>query len=145
MLAYEPSELFVTALAERRSPNSRRCSRRRARCWRSSRRTSATGRRSAAALPPAWQARDAPPRDPHGAIRDFVLGASLLDGRGRLLTFGGTVIKNVAGYDAARMLAGSLGILGVVTEASIKVLPRPAAEATLRFELGEEEALATTQ
>jgi glycolate oxidase FAD binding subunit len=78
----------------------------------------------------------------HGGVRDFVLGARLLDGRGRQLRFGGTVMKNVAGYDVARALAGSLGILGVITEVSLKVLPRPAAERTVRFERCEADALA---
>jgi glycolate oxidase FAD binding subunit len=66
----------------------------------------------------------------------------LLDGRGQVLSFGGTVMKNVAGYDVARMLAGSLGILGVIVEVSVKVLPVPAAETTLDFEMDETEALA---
>lgn len=78
----------------------------------------------------------------YGSVRDFVLGARLLDGRGRLLSFGGTVIKNVAGYDAARVLAGSLGILGVILEVSLKVVPKPAAETTLAFEMDEAAALA---
>jgi glycolate oxidase FAD binding subunit len=77
----------------------------------------------------------------HGGVRDFVLGAKLVDGRGRRLAFGGTVMKNVAGFDVARVLAGSLGILGVITEVSLKVLPRPAAETTLRFECDASEAL----
>jgi glycolate oxidase FAD binding subunit len=76
-----------------------------------------------------------------GGLRDFILGASLIDGRGNLLRFGGTVMKNVAGYDMARALAGSLGILGVLVDASIKVLPRPAAERTLRLALEHEHAL----
>jgi len=67
-----------------------------------------------------------------GSVRDFVLGARLLDGRGRLLAFGGTVMKNVAGYDVARALAGSLGILGVITEVTIKLLPRPVQESPRR-------------
>ncbi len=78
----------------------------------------------------------------YGGVRDFVLGAKLIDGRGNLLTFGGTVMKNVAGYDVARALAGSLGILGLIVEVSIKVLPRPAVEETLAFELDEAQALA---
>ena len=76
-----------------------------------------------------------------GGVRDFVLGATLLDGRGNLLRFGGTVMKNVAGYDVARLLPGSLGTLGVIAELSLKVLPRPPAEATLRFAMSQEEAL----
>jgi len=76
-----------------------------------------------------------------GALRDHVLGAKLLDGRGNLLSFGGTVIKNVAGYDVARLLAGSLGILGVLVEVSLKVVPRPTAEITLAIECDEVAAL----
>lgn len=76
-----------------------------------------------------------------GAVRDSVLGARLLDGRGRLLCFGGRVMKNVAGYDVSRLLAGSLGILGVILEVSLKVTPQPAAEQTLCFAYGEMEVL----
>jgi len=76
-----------------------------------------------------------------GSLRDHVLGAQLLDGRGRVLRFGGTVIKNVAGYDVSRLLAGSLGMLGVLLEVTLKVLPAPQAEITLRFECGERQAL----
>lgn len=75
------------------------------------------------------------------AVRDTVLGARLIDGRGRLLRFGGNVIKNVAGYDVSRVLAGSLGILGVVVELSLKVVPRARSEATLRFACDEAAAL----
>lgn len=78
----------------------------------------------------------------YGGVRDFVLGATLLDGRGQLLRFGGTVMKNVAGYDVARALAGSLGVLGVITAVSLKVLPRPTAEISLRFAAAEPGALA---
>lgn len=77
----------------------------------------------------------------HGGVRDFVLGARLVDGSGRLLRFGGTVMKNVAGYDVSRALAGSLGILGLIVEVSLKVLPRPAVEASLRLEMDLEAAL----
>ena len=77
----------------------------------------------------------------YGSLRDFVLGARLLDGHGRLLRFGGTVMKNVAGYDVSRVLAGSLGVLGLIVDVSIKVLPRPRAEATLQFECDEPTAL----
>jgi len=82
-----------------------------------------------------------PRRANSGALRDFVLGAELLDGKGDLLRFGGQVMKNVAGYDVSRLLAGSLGTLGLITEASVKVLPRPFAETTLRFEIGEIDAI----
>lgn len=83
-----------------------------------------------------------PRRAQVGAARDFVLGAHLLDGQGQLLRFGGQVMKNVAGFDVARLLCGSLGILGVLTQVSVKVLPRPAAEATLCLEMNTEGALA---
>ena len=84
------------------------------------------------------------PRRAHGgALRDFVLGATLLDGRGELLRFGGRVMKNVAGYDVARLLAGSLGTLGLLLEISVKVLPRAVSETTLRFELAETDAIRT--
>ncbi|MGV7208529.1 glycolate oxidase subunit GlcE [Oxalobacteraceae bacterium A2-2] len=82
-----------------------------------------------------------PRRASAGAVRDFVLGAVLMDGRGEALRFGGQVMKNVAGYDVARLLAGSLGTLGLILEVSLKVLPMPVRETTLRFELGEIEAL----
>jgi glycolate oxidase FAD binding subunit len=74
-----------------------------------------------------------PRRAACGGVRDFVLGAKLLDGQGRVLSFGGTVMKNVAGYDVGRALAGSLGILGVIVEVSLKVLPTPLTETTLCF------------
>ena len=75
-----------------------------------------------------------PRRASAGAARDFVLGASLLNARGELLHFGGQVMKNVAGFDVSRLLCGSLGILGLITQVSLKVLPRPRAEVTLQFE-----------
>ena len=82
-----------------------------------------------------------PRRMAAGAARDFVLGAKLLDGAGQLKAFGGQVMKNVAGYDVSRLLCGSLGILGLVTEVSLKVLPRPPAEATLEMTLAEADAI----
>ncbi len=84
------------------------------------------------------------PRRPYaGSARDFVLGTRIVNGKGEDLSFGGRVIKNVAGYDVSRLMTGALGTLGVITEISFKVLPRPALESTLAFEMGEEEA--TTQ
>lgn len=83
-----------------------------------------------------------PRRVAAGALRDFVLGAVLLDGRARVLRFGGEVMKNVAGYDVARLLAGSLGTLGVLLEVSLKVLPRPVEELSLRLELTQDAAIA---
>jgi len=71
----------------------------------------------------------------YGGVRDFILGARLIDGRGELLRFGGTVMKNVAGYDVSRLLAGSMGTLGVIVDVSLKVLPRPITHHTLTFEM----------
>lgn len=76
-----------------------------------------------------------------GALRDFVLGVKIIDGRGDFLAFGGQVMKNVAGYDVSRLIAGSLGTLGLLCEVSLKVLPMPAAERTLRLELGVADAI----
>lgn len=82
-----------------------------------------------------------PSRVAAGGVRDFMLGATLLNGRAEVLSFGGQVMKNVAGYDVARLLAGSMGVLGVVLEASLKVLPVAPATTTLRFDLDERTAL----
>jgi glycolate oxidase FAD binding subunit len=82
-----------------------------------------------------------PRRQAVGALRDFVLGAVLMDGKGEVLHFGGQVMKNVAGYDVSRLLAGSMGTLGLILEASLKVLPRPFAETSLRLELNQAEAI----
>ncbi|HJU71790.1 MAG TPA: glycolate oxidase subunit GlcE [Paucimonas sp.] len=82
-----------------------------------------------------------PRRQAVGALRDFVLGAVLMDGKGEVLRFGGQVMKNVAGYDVSRLLAGSLGTLGLILEASLKVLPKPYAETTLRLVMNEEKAI----
>jgi glycolate oxidase FAD binding subunit len=82
------------------------------------------------------------PRRPHGgAVRDHMLGVRMLDGRGDDLSFGGRVMKNVAGFDVSRLIAGSLGTLGIILEASIKCMPLPRAEATLAFELPADDAL----
>jgi glycolate oxidase FAD binding subunit len=78
----------------------------------------------------------------YGAVRDYVLGCSLMDGRGEALRFGGQVMKNVAGYDVSRLAVGSLGTLGAILDVSLKVLPLPVARATLQFDLDEQEALA---
>ncbi|WP_428827140.1 glycolate oxidase subunit GlcE [Azonexus sp. IMCC34842] len=83
-----------------------------------------------------------PRRQQAGAVRDFVLGVKLIDGTGQVLDFGGQVMKNVAGYDVSRLLAGSLGTLGVLAEVTLKVLPKPVAEQALLFEMNEREALA---
>ncbi len=82
-----------------------------------------------------------PARASVGAVRDYVLGATLVNGRAEVLTFGGQVMKNVAGYDVSRVLAGSLGTLGVIAEVSLKVLPVAPAEATLAFACSQADAL----
>ena len=82
-----------------------------------------------------------PARAAVGSVRDYLLGATLLNGRGEVLSFGGQVMKNVAGYDVSRLLAGSLGVLGVILEVSLKVLPVAPATATLRFQMDEATAL----
>jgi glycolate oxidase FAD binding subunit len=82
-----------------------------------------------------------PARGTAGAVRDYMLGVKLINGKAEQLTFGGQVMKNVAGYDVSRLMAGALGTLGVLLEVSIKVLPVPLAEATLLFELNQADAL----
>jgi FAD/FMN-containing dehydrogenase len=84
-----------------------------------------------------------PARASVGSVRDHVLGVTLLNGRGEILTFGGQVTKNVAGYDVSRLLVGSLGILGVICDVSLKVLPTSVATETLSFDWGETRALET--
>ena len=82
-----------------------------------------------------------PARASVGSMRDYVLGLTMINGRGEVLIFGGQVMKNVAGYDVSRLVAGSLGTLGLITEVSLKVLPVAPAEATLKFEMSQPEAL----
>ncbi len=83
------------------------------------------------------------PRRPWGgSVRDAVLGVKLLNGRGEVLRLGGQVMKNVAGYDLSRLMVGALGTLGVLLEVSVKVLPRPAEEITLAFEMDATHAAA---
>ncbi len=82
------------------------------------------------------------PRRPYaGAARDFVLGCRLLNGKAEILRFGGQVMKNVAGYDISRLMAGAWGTLGVLLEVSLKVLPRPAAVTTLYHECSAADAI----
>jgi glycolate oxidase FAD binding subunit len=86
-----------------------------------------------------------PSRAAVGGVRDFVLGAALLNANGDVLCFGGEVMKNVAGYDVSRLLVGSLGILGPILQVSLKVLPVPPARATLRFDWPQAKALEQLQ
>lgn len=82
-----------------------------------------------------------PRRMAAGPVADFVLGARLIGPHGKAMRFGGEVMKNVAGYDVSRLLAGSLGVLGPIAEVSIKVLPRPRREESIVLELDEAAAL----
>lgn len=82
-----------------------------------------------------------PRRAMAGSLRDFVLGVKIMDGEGRVLKFGGEVIKNVAGFDVSRLMTGSLGTLGLILEVSLKVMPLPVGDATLRFEMPQAQAL----
>ncbi|MEY4212880.1 MAG: glycolate oxidase subunit GlcE [Burkholderiaceae bacterium] len=82
-----------------------------------------------------------PRRASVGSVRDFVLGLGCMDAQGRELQFGGQVMKNVAGYDVSRLMCGAMGILGLITQVSLKVLPRPAAEASIMFDCEAAEAL----
>jgi glycolate oxidase FAD binding subunit len=131
IVSYEPSELVITA-----------------RCGTSLsqiERTLATCNQFLPFEPPAFDGDptiggivaaglSGPRRASAGAVRDYVLGAHLLDAHGELLRFGGQVMKNVAGFDISRLLSGSLGILGLIAEVSLKVLPRPPEEITLGFD-----------
>ncbi len=75
-----------------------------------------------------------------GAARDFVLGTTIVNGKGELLHFGGEVMKNVAGYDVSRLMCGAYGTLGVLMDISLKVLPRPAQELTLTLDYDSDDA-----
>jgi glycolate oxidase FAD binding subunit len=78
-------------------------------------------------------------------VRDFILGANLINGKAEHLVFGGQVMKNVAGYDVSRLLAGSMGTLGLITEVTLKVLPKTLGECSLKTQLSSDQALALMQ
>jgi FAD/FMN-containing dehydrogenase len=137
IVSYEPTELVVTArcgtpLAELESALAER-------------------RQFLACEPPHFGAAtvggavaaglSGPRRAAAGSVRDFVLGVKVMDGEGRVLRFGGEVMKNVAGFDVSRLIAGSLGTLGLILEVSLKVLPLPVGDASLRFEMPQDKAL----
>jgi glycolate oxidase FAD binding subunit len=82
------------------------------------------------------------PRRPWaGSVRDYVLGTRVITGHGKHLRFGGEVMKNVAGYDLSRLMAGSFGCLGLLTEVSLKVLPKPRHSLSIALEMSSEDAL----
>ncbi len=82
-----------------------------------------------------------PRRYAAGSLADFVLGTKFLNSQAEILKFGGEVMKNVAGYDLSRLLAGSMGMLGAILDVSIKVLPIPYVEKTCRLQIDENKAL----
>lgn len=82
-----------------------------------------------------------PARPWNGSVRDAVLGLQLVNGKGEKLNFGGKVMKNVAGYDVSRLQAGAMGTLGVLTEISLKVLPRQEHSLTLTYQMSATEAV----
>ncbi|MCF6325308.1 MAG: glycolate oxidase subunit GlcE [Gammaproteobacteria bacterium] len=84
-----------------------------------------------------------PARSFSGSARDYVLGVKMINGRGEILNFGGQVMKNVAGYDCSRLMAGAMGTLGVILAVSLKVLPKQAAEITLINKISLSQALDT--
>jgi len=81
-----------------------------------------------------------PRRAYSGAVRDFILGASFVNGKGEIITSGGKVMKNVAGFDLFRPMAGAMGTLGVLLKAALRIVPRPEAEETLLHEENDETA-----
>ncbi len=83
-----------------------------------------------------------PRRMAAGAVKDFVLGLTVLDAQATPLRYGGTVMKNVAGYDLARLHTGALGTLGLIVDVSLKVLPMPPAQETIVFEASAEQSIA---
>lgn len=76
-----------------------------------------------------------------GAVRDYILGVKLLDGKGNILSFGGRVMKNVSGYDVSRLMVGAMGTLGVLLEVSLKVLPKPTTECTVCIQTNQSDAI----
>lgn len=82
-----------------------------------------------------------PARPYTGAARDYMLGVRMINGQGEHLRFGGEVMKNVAGYDISRVMTGSHGTLGALTEVSLKVLPKPKLVKTLSFEMTAQAAV----
>ncbi len=142
IVGYEPSELYITTRAGESLANVESVLAERGQCLpfeppcfaQCGRSGGTVGGMVAAGL-------SGPSRATSGCVRDFVLGANMINGMGQQLVFGGQVMKNVAGYDVSRLMAGALGTLGVLTEVTLKVLPSAPAEATLRFDMNEATAI----
>jgi glycolate oxidase FAD binding subunit len=143
VLSYEPSELVVTVGAGTPLVELEALLAEQGQClpfepphfsWSQTHETATVGGMVAAGLA-------GPARASVGGVRDYVLGLKLINGQAQHLTFGGQVMKNVAGYDVSRLMVGSMGTLGLITEVSLKVLPVAPAEATLVFEADQAAAL----
>ncbi|MEO7106579.1 MAG: glycolate oxidase subunit GlcE, partial [Rhodoferax sp.] len=143
ILSYEPSELVVTVGAGTPLAELEAVLLERGQClafepphfaWSSDTAQATVGGMVAAGL-------SGPARASVGAVREYVLGLHMVNGLGESLVFGGQVMKNVAGYDVSRMMVGSMGTLGLITQVSLKVLPIAPAEATLVFALDQAAAL----
>ena len=146
ILSYEPSELVVTVAAGTPLAELEAVLAERGQClafepphfaWSSS----AAANKGATVGGMVATGLSGPSRASAGAVREYVLGLHMVNGLGESLVFGGQVMKNVAGYDVSRMMVGSMGTLGLITQVSLKVLPVAPAEATLVFALGQAAAL----
>lgn len=146
ILSYEPSELVVTVAAGTPLAELEAVLAERGQClafepphfaW-SSRSTAHSGATVGGMVAAGLSG---PARASAGAVREYVLGLHMVNGMGESLVFGGQVMKNVAGYDVSRMMVGSMGTLGLITQVSLKVLPVAPAEATLVFALDQATAL----
>lgn len=138
ILSYEPSELVVTVRAGTPLAELEAALAEKGQCLPFEPPRLAPGGTVGGMVATGWSG---PARASVGAVRDYVLGVSMVNGKGEPLTFGGQVMKNVAGYDVSRLMVGAWGTLGVLTEISLKVLPVAPAEATLRFECDQATAL----
>ena len=141
IVAYEPSELYVTARAGTPLAELEKLLAGQGQCLPCDPPRFARDGAGATVGGMVASGLSGPGRLSVGAVRDFVLGASLLSGRAEVLHFGGQVMKNVAGFDVSRLLAGSMGSLGAILEVSLKVLPQPRAQATLVFDMDERQSI----
>lgn len=144
IVQYEPSELVITVAAGTLLCDLEKTLAAQGQCLAFEPPVFATDRASSQATVGGMVASglSGPARASVGAVRDFVLGLKFINGRGEHLTFGGQVMKNVAGYDVSRLLAGSWGTLGLITEVSLKVLPVAPAQSFFMCQLPQDQALA---